>query len=117
MAHKNIYKRKNHDPNLIPELVEDPEKLLRKKKIQVDAGIPLINRSISFPKEGFISVEYLEFDEEFEQSLFISKSDSYLNQIVFDLERFHTFIASKSSSFSKEEKEEFWNSLNTTLKE
>ena len=74
-------------------------------KIQDDTGIPLINRSISFPKEGVISVEDLEFDEKFEQSLFRSKSDSDLSQIVFYQERFNTFIPSTSSIFSKEEKE------------
>ena len=40
-----------------------------------------------------------------------------MSQIIFDLERFNTFIPSKYSSFSKEEKEEFWNSLSTRLKE
>lgn len=85
-------------------MVEDPERLLRKKKIQVDTSIPLIDRSIPLPKEGDISVEYLEFDENFEQSLVISKSDSDLNQIVFDLEIFNNFIPGKSSSFCKEEK-------------
>lgn len=107
MAPKKIYTRKNPNPNPIPELVEDLEKLLRKKKIQVDNGIPLINISISLPKEGVISVEDLEFDEKFELSLFRSKSNSDLNQIVFYLERFNIFIPSTSSSFSKEEKEEF----------
>ena len=81
MAPKKIYTRKNHDPNPILELVEDPEKLLRKKKARNGTSISL-NRSISLPKEGVISVEDLEFDEKFEQSLFKSKSDSYLNQIV-----------------------------------
>ena len=69
------------------------------------------------PKEGVISVEDLEFDEKFELSLFRSKSDSYLNQIVFDLERINTFVPNTSSIFSKQEKEEFWNSLSTRLKE
>ena len=117
MAPKKIYMRKNLDPNPISELVEDPEKLLRKKKIQVDTCIPLRDRSISLAKEGFISVEYLEFDEKFEKSLFRSKSDSDLSQIVFYLEIFNTFIPSTSPSFSKEEKEEFWNSLSSRLKE
>ena len=117
MAPKKIYTRKNLDPNPILEFVEDREKLLRKKKIQDDIDISLINRSISLPKEEVISVEYLEIDEKFKLSLFRSKSDSYLNQIVFDLERFNTVISSTSSNFSKEEKEEFWNSLSTRLKE
>ena len=84
-------------------MAEDLEKLLRKKKAQNDIGISL-NRSISFPKEGVISVEDLEFDEKFELSLFKSKSDSNLNQIVFDIERFNTFISTTSFYFSKEEK-------------
>ena len=82
IAPNNIYTRKNLDPNPNLEQVEDLEKLPRKMKIQVDAGIPLINRSISFPKEGVITFEYFEFDEKFELSLFISKSYSYLNQKV-----------------------------------
>ena len=98
-------------------MVEYWERLLRKRKNQVDIGIYLVDRSISLPKEIVIGVEDLEFDEKFEQSLFISKSDSDLSQIVFDLERFNTFIPSKSSIFSKEEKYEFLNSLSTRLKE
>ena len=69
------------------------------------------------PKDGVISVEGLKFDEKFVLSLFICKSYLYLTQIVFDLERFNTFIPNTSSHFSKEEKEEFWNSLTTRLKE
>ena len=64
-----------------------------------------------------ISVEDLEFDEKFQLYLFKSKSYSYLTQIVFDLERFNTFIPNTSSQFSKQEKEEFWNTLTTRLKE
>ena len=96
MAPKKIYTKKNLDPNPILELVEDPEKLLRKKKAHNDIGISL-NRSTSLPKEGVISVEDFEFDEKFELSLFRSKSDSDLTQIVFDLERSNTFIPYTSS--------------------
>ena len=78
MAPKNIYTRKNLDPNPILELVEDLEKLLRKKKSQNGTGISL-NKSISLPKEGVISVEYLEFDEKFELSLFnLNQAQIYL---------------------------------------
>ena len=114
MSPKKIYMRKNLDPNPISKLVEYPERFLRKKKIQVDIGISLVDGSISLPKEGVIGVEDLEFEEKFEQSLFRPKSDSNLSQIVFDLERFNTFIP---RIFSKEEKEEFCNSLSTRLKE
>ena len=91
-------------------MVEDPKKLLRKKKAHNGTGISL-NRSVSFPKEGVISVEDLEFEEKFELSLFKSKSDSNLSQIDFDIERFNTFIPTTSSQFSKKEKEEFLNTL------
>ena len=66
------YTRKNIDPNPILELVEDLEKLLRKKKAQNGTCISL-NRSVSFTKEGDISVEDMEFVEKFELSLFKSK--------------------------------------------
>ena len=90
--------------------------MLGKKKTHDDTSISL-NRSISLPKERVISVENLEFDEKLELSLFRSKSDSDLTQIFFDLERFNTFIPGTSSHFSKQGKEEFWNTLTNRLKE
>ena len=108
MAPRRIYTRSNPnlDPNL-PEVVEDPERILKNKKTKIDSGNPSINRSISFPEEGFISVDDLEFDLKFEHSLFRSESDSDLSQIVFDQGRFNTFIPSTYSIFSKEEKQSF----------
>ena len=100
MSPKKIYTKKNPDPNPIRKLVGNPEKLLRKKKAQANTGISL-NRSTSLPKEGVISVEDLEFDEKFELSLFKSKSKAYLSQIVFDIEKFKTFVLTTSSQFSK----------------
>ena len=98
-------------------MVEDPEIILRKKRNKIDLGIPLISRSISLLKEGVISVDDLQFDMKFEHSLFTSNLNSDLSQIVFDRERFNTYIPRKISSFSKEEREELWNSLTTRLKE
>lgn len=66
-------------------MVEDPKKLLRKKKSQNGIGISL-NRSVSLPKEGVISVEDLEFDEKFELYLF---------------ERFNIFIPTTSSCWTE----------------
>ena len=77
---------------------------MRKKKSKIDLGVPLMNRSISLPKEGVISVDDLQFDIKFEHSLFRSKSNSNLSHTIFYLEKFKSFIPSKSSSFSKEEK-------------
>ena len=89
---------------------------MRKKKAQNGTCISL-NRLVSLPKEGVISVEDLQFDEKFELSLFKSKSDSDLSQIVFDIEIFNTLIPTISSHFSKKDKEEFWNTLTNRLKE
>ena len=98
-------------------MIEDPERILRKKKNKIDSSIPLISRSVSFPKEGVISVDDLQLDIKFEHSLFRSKSNSDLSQIIFYQEIFNTYIPRNISIFSKEEREEFWNSLTTQLKE
>ena len=97
-------------------MVEGPEKLLRKKKAQNGTCISL-NRSVSLPKEGVISVEDLQFDVKFELYLFKSKSESNLDHTVFDIEIFKTLVPTTSSQFSKQEREEFWNTLTNRLKE
>ena len=93
MAPRRIYTRSNPDPDPL-KVVEDPKRILRKKKSKIDSGIPLISRSVSLLKEGVISVDDLQFDIKFEHSLFRSKLDSYLSQIVFYQERSNTFMPS-----------------------
>ena len=83
----------------------------------METGISFLHRSISFPKEGVISVDDIQFDEKFELSLFESRVYSDLSQVVFDQEKFNSFIPSTSLGFSKEEKEKFWDSLTSRLKE
>ena len=122
MAPKKIYTKKNPDPNPILELVEDPKKLLRKKKAHNGTGISL-NRSVSFPKEGVISVEDLKFVVKFELSLFKYELELDLSHTIFDIEKFKTlvpttsFVPITSPQFSKQEREEFWNTLTNRLKE
>ena len=83
----------------------------------MERGISFLHRSISFPKEGVISVDNIQFDEKLELSLFISRSDLDLSQVVFEQEKCNSFIPSTSSRFSKEEKEKLRDSLTTRLKE
>lgn len=62
-------------------MVEDLERLLRKKKkkVEVEIGISLLHRSISFPKEWVISFDDIQFDEKIELSLFRYRLDSKLS--------------------------------------
>jgi len=50
-------------------------------------------RKISiFPKDGVKSIEDLDFEIKFEQTLFRTKSESKLNEIIFDEKRFQDLI-------------------------
>ena len=51
-----------------------------------------MDRVSSFPKGGLKIIDDLEFDIKFEQSLFRSKSESDLTEILFDEKKFQTFI-------------------------
>jgi hypothetical protein len=51
-----------------------------------------LDRYLSLPKDGVTSIEYLEFDVNFEQTLFKTKSESCLNEVIFDKKRFQGFI-------------------------
>ena len=120
MDPRRIYTKKNLDPDLNPpQVVEGPKRLLRKKKrkVEVEPSIALLYRSISFPKEGVIIVDDIQFDEKFELYLLRFRSDLDLSQVVFNQEKFNSFIPSKSSGFSKEAKENIWDSLTSRLKE
>ena len=50
-----------------------------------------------FPKYGVTSIEDLDFDLKFEQTLFITKSESCLNEIIFDEKRFQDLILAAST--------------------
>jgi hypothetical protein len=73
--------------------VVDPEKLLHKRKEKAsDSGI-FLDRNLSLPKDGVKSIDDLEFDIKFEQTLFRSKSESNLTEILFDEKKFQSFIS------------------------
>lgn len=48
--------------------------------------------NLSLPKDGVKSIEDLDFDLKFEQTLFRTRSESNLNEIIFDEKRFHDLI-------------------------
>ena len=43
-----------------------------------------LEQYLSLPKDEVTSIEDLEFDVKFEQSLFITKSESRLDETIFD---------------------------------
>jgi hypothetical protein len=75
--------------------VSDPEKLLRREKEQVPDPFYYLDRNLSLPKDGVQSIDDLDFDTLFEQTLFRSKSETCLDEIVFDEKRFQSLIPNK----------------------
>ena len=51
---------------------------------------------LSFPKDGMKSIEDLDFDLKFEQTLFRTKFESSLNEIIFDEKSFQDLISTAS---------------------
>jgi hypothetical protein len=72
--------------------VSDPEKIPHKEKEQIPDMFYYLDMNLSPPKDGVQSIDDLEFDTLFEQTLFRSKSESYLDEIVFDEKRFQSVI-------------------------
>jgi hypothetical protein len=72
--------------------VSDPKKTLRKEKEQIPDPFYYLDRNLSLPKDGVQSIDDLDFDILFEQTLFRSRSESYLNEIVFDEKKFQSVI-------------------------
>jgi hypothetical protein len=83
LAPKRIHTRSHPDPEPVT-IVDNPEKLLRKRNIVEGQGSnsPL-HRATSLP-EKLVTIQDIEFDLPFEQSLFRTKSDSFVNEIVLD---------------------------------
>jgi hypothetical protein len=55
---------------------------------QVQDPFYYLDKNLSLPKDGAQSIDDLDFDTLFEQTLFRSKSETSLDHIVFDEERF-----------------------------
>jgi hypothetical protein len=72
--------------------VYDPEKILRKTREQAPDPFYYLDRSLSLPKDGAQSIDDLEFDALFEQTLFRSKSETSLDKTVFDPKNFQALV-------------------------
>ena len=103
------YTRKNPDPNPI-EPVDNPERLLGEGKKKNLIYPPLLSRSTSLSTEVVQTIQDLQFDYKFQHSLFISKSDSDLKEIVEDLSSVLTFVPKKYCSTSQKNKQLLWDS-------
>ena len=88
------YTRKNLDPNPI-EPVDNPKNLLGEGKKKNLIYPALLSRSTSLSTEVVQTIQDLQFDYKFQHSLFISKSDSDLKEIVEDLSSVLTFVPKK----------------------
>lgn len=94
------YTGSNSNPNP-PTIVDDPEKLLKKPKTPIPESEPRkLVKTTSLPDQGLI-VEDICFDIQFEQSLFQSKFESSLSEVIFDLIKFDSYLPSAKSLFSK----------------
>jgi hypothetical protein len=76
--------------------VSDPEKIVHKRKERPISPVFCLDRNLSFPKDGVQIIEDLDFDLKFEQTLFITRSESNLNEIIFDEKRFQDLISAAS---------------------
>jgi hypothetical protein len=76
--------------------VSDPEKLVHKRKERPISPVFCLDKNLSLPKDGVKSIEDLDFDLKFEQTLFRTRSESSLNEIIFDEKRFQDLISAAS---------------------
>jgi hypothetical protein len=81
----------NPEPNIV-EPMYDPEKLLHRTREQAPDTFYYLERSLSLTKDSVKSIDDLNFDTLFEQTLFRSKSETNLDDIVFDHKRFQALI-------------------------
>jgi hypothetical protein len=91
MAPKKIYTRRNLDPESIAS-VSDPEKLLHERKEKTFKSFAFLDRNLLLPKENLKSFDDHDFDLNFEKTLFRSRSESKLNEIIFDENKFQSLI-------------------------
>jgi hypothetical protein len=96
MAPKRIHPRRNPDPEAVIH-VSNPEKIVHKRKEKPISPVVYLDRYLSLPKDGVISIEDLNFDSKIEQTMFITKSESCLNEIIFDEKNFQDLILATST--------------------
>ena len=106
------YTRRNPDPD--PKTpVEDPESILKEKKQSDQSDLPIFEISTSLASDSIKTLDGLKFDLKFEQSLFRTKSKSYLDlsEVVIDILGLNTFVPKYFFGFSKKVTCIFWDSL------
>jgi hypothetical protein len=62
---------------------------------QVQDSFYYLDKKLSLPKDGAQTIEELNFDTLFKQTLLRSKLEAILDHIVFDKERFQSLIPKK----------------------
>ena len=77
--------------------MSDPEKTIHKRKEKKISPVLCLDRYLSFPKDGVTSIEDLDFDFKFEQTMFKTKSKSCLNNIIFHEKMFQDLILDSST--------------------
>ena len=115
MAPKRIYRRANPYPNP-PKEVENPEKILRKSSSKVGKETYQLHKSTSSPAKGVESVDEMIFDLKFERSLFKSKFESDLGQIVFNPKLLEPITPKSFSNLLAKDQKLFWDTLSPDLK-
>ena len=85
------YTRKNPDPNPT-EPIDNQEKLLGEGKKNNILSSPLLTRSISLFEEVVQNLDDIQFDYKFQHSLFRSKSNSDLSQVIVDIPALLAFV-------------------------
>jgi hypothetical protein len=70
----------------------DLEKLLHKGKERVPNPLYYLDRNLCLPKDRVKSIEDLDFDLLFKQTLLRSRLESYLNEIIFSENKFQSLI-------------------------
>ena len=86
-----IYTRANPDPNPTDPMY-DPKKILHRTREKASVPFYYLDIILSLPKDGVKSIDDIEFDTFFEQTFFRSKSETILDEIVFDQKRFQALI-------------------------
>jgi hypothetical protein len=87
-----IYTKENPDPNPT-EPVYNPEKILHKTKEKTSNPFYFLDIILSLPKDDVQSIDDLEFDKLFKKTLFRSKSNTNLDEIVFYQKRFQALVS------------------------
>ena len=73
------------------------------KKHLEESQPPILERIVSLETDSVKTIDDLKFDLKFELSLFDSKSDSNLSEVLIDIPGLNTFIPKQWTRFSNKE--------------